>query len=107
MSVTNPEQSTETKWVERVAALLRQAESTPHPEEAAAFTAKATELITRHQISEAALAAATGNKVRPEEIVVHTFRTDAKYKQADWNLVLGVVSATNCQQRSFHGHRGT
>jgi hypothetical protein len=43
------------KMTERVRALLAKAESTPFPEEAESFTAKAQELIARHAINQAML----------------------------------------------------
>jgi len=46
------------KRMQKIEALLAQAEGTPYPEEAAAFARKAQELMTRWQIDEAVLAAA-------------------------------------------------
>lgn len=93
------------KWVERVSALLRQAESTDHPAEAEAFTAKAQELIAKFAISEAQLAAAQGRKIT-EQIVIYHFRGHPKYKDGDWSLVRGIVHATGCKERTFLGHKG-
>ena len=93
------------KWVERVSALLRQAESTDHPAEAEAFTAKAQELIAKFAISEAQLAAAQGRKIT-EQIVIHSFRSHCKYKEGDWTLIRGIAAACGCKERTFLGYRG-
>lgn len=49
------------KMLTRIRALLAKAESTDHPAEAEAFTAKAQDLMTRHAIDEALLADQTGH----------------------------------------------
>ena len=53
------------RMLDRVRALLAKAESTGFPEEAEALTAKAQELMARHRIDHALLAARTGSTEQP------------------------------------------
>ncbi|MEZ0065508.1 hypothetical protein ABIA32_001504 [Streptacidiphilus sp. MAP12-20] len=55
----------EPKLLARIRALLAKAESTEYAEEAEAFTSKAQELMTRHSIDEALLAARSGRADAP------------------------------------------
>lgn len=76
----------------RIRALLAKAESTPYEAEAVAFTAKATELMTRHAI-DAALLAGSG----AEEPVMVRIAVDAPYVAAKSLLLQTVAHHTRCR----------
>ena len=72
----------ESKILERIALLLRKAESTT-PQEAEALTEHAQRLMLRYGIEQARVQAAkVGRDVRPEEIVTRTLRFDGVYARA-------------------------
>ncbi|QXC59881.1 DUF2786 domain-containing protein [Aquihabitans sp. G128] len=86
--------TTET-WLNRVDALLAKAESTEFPDEAEALMAKAQELMARHAIDDAMLAAAgrrTGDEITSELVVV-----TAPYATAKAALLGAVARANHCQ----------
>ena len=76
---------------ERIAALLDKAASTPYEAEADAFVAKAQELMARHAIDDAMLAAARG---REDPITQEELGIVAPYASAK-SALLGVVARTN------------
>ena len=82
------------QMAERIAALLDKAESTPFPEEADAFMAKAQELMARHAIDEAMLDAARGTE---EEVVQVDVTIVAPYASAKSALLNAVASSNRCR----------
>ena len=80
--------------LDRVRALLAKAESTDFPEEAEAYTAKAQELMTRHRIDHALLAATTGKRDQPasRRVVI-----DNPYEAAKTLLLQVVAEANTCR----------
>lgn len=101
-SPRQPGSGTDT-WLVRVQGLLAKAESTEFPEEAEALMAKAQELMTRHAIDEAMLAAsgnAGADPVESEMIVV-----EAPYATAKASL-LGAVALANNSRCVFTGTEG-
>ncbi|MFV2103516.1 DUF2786 domain-containing protein [Micromonospora sp. LOL_024] len=60
-SGANGSSRVDARLLDRVRALLAKAESTTYPAEAEAYTAKAQELVTRHSLDEALLAARNGD----------------------------------------------
>jgi len=91
--------------LQRIRALLAQAESTTFEAEAEAFTAKAQELMTRHAVDAAIVAAASsrpGDAARP---VAVRLPVDAPYVDAKSLLLQIVASATRCRS-VFHADLG-
>ncbi len=80
--------------LERVRALLAQAESTTFEAEAEAFTAKAQELITRHAIDDALLA---GPAVRDDAPIAVRIPIDDPYADIKCLLVQVVAEHTRCR----------
>jgi Protein of unknown function (DUF2786) len=80
----------------RVRALLAKAESTEFPDEAEALTARAQELITRHTISEALLAAGTG-PARPDAASGRRVFVDNPYELAKTDLLDMVATVNLCR----------
>jgi hypothetical protein len=78
----------------RVRALLTKAESTDFPEEADAFTAKAQELMARHRIDHALLAATTGERDQP---VTRRVSIDNPYEAPKTLLLQVVAEANSCR----------
>jgi hypothetical protein len=85
--------------LERVRALLAQAESTTFEAEAEAFTAKAQELMTRHAIDRALLAAHTGRADTP---ITVRLPIDDPYVDAKSVLLHWVANSSRCRS-VFHG----
>ena len=83
--------------------LLAKAEGAATPEEADAYNAKAAELMARHGIDEALLAA-TGEK--RDEIATLKVDTPNPYPRAKADLLGGIGEALRCQV-VFHGATGT
>jgi hypothetical protein len=79
------------QMAERITALLDKAESTPYPEEADAFMAKAQQLMARHAIDEAMLDASRGSQ---DQIGQVEMTIVAPYASAKSSL-LNVVAASN------------
>lgn len=84
----------EPKQLARIRALLAKAEATTYAEEAEAFTAKAQELMARHSIDEALLAARSGDRTLPAAIRVGI---DNPYESAKALLLDAVASANRAQ----------
>lgn len=79
-------------YTARVLALLAKAESTDFPAEAEALMAKAQELISRHAIDEAMLAAAGGRK--DDTVETRRFVIPAPYASTR-SLLLSVIAEAN------------
>ncbi|MFC0507758.1 DUF2786 domain-containing protein [Micromonospora costi] len=85
---------TGSRILDRVRALLAKAESTTFPAEAEALTGKAQELITRHRLDEALLAATEQPRSRPGGVRLDA---DAPYAGAKALLVQEVAAANGCE----------
>ncbi|MGH9138580.1 MAG: DUF2786 domain-containing protein [Acidimicrobiales bacterium] len=83
------------KLLARVRALLAKAESTDYPEEAEALSAKAQELITRHSLDTAAVAAARGDTATTP--VMRRVWFDRPYVDGKSLLLHQVAAANRCQ----------
>ncbi|MBF9067942.1 DUF2786 domain-containing protein [Streptacidiphilus fuscans] len=84
----------EPKLLARIRALLAKAESTDYAEEAEAFTAKAQELMARHSIDEALLAARSGDRTLPGAIRIGI---DNPYESAKALLLDAVADANRAR----------
>jgi hypothetical protein len=84
----------ESRMLARVRALLAKAEATGFPEEAEALSAKAQELMARHSIDEALLAARTPAADGPGACRIGV---DAPYEQAKALLLDAVATANHCR----------
>ncbi|MEU1014638.1 DUF2786 domain-containing protein [Streptomyces sp. NPDC005898] len=82
----------EPRALTRIRALLAKAEATGYPEEAEALTAKAQELMARHSLDEALLAARTHARDTPGACRVGV---DAPYETVK-AILLDSVAAANC-----------
>ncbi|GAA2528435.1 DUF2786 domain-containing protein [Pilimelia columellifera] len=78
----------------RVRALLAKAESTTFAEEAEAYTRKAQELIARHRVDRALVAAASPLRAAPTATRVGV---DAPYEAENSLLLAGVATANRCR----------
>jgi len=87
----------ETRYLERVRALLAKAESTGFDEEAEAFTAKAQELMTRHSIDAALLASHAEGTQAGEQPTGVRIGVDDPYAQAKGYLLTVVGEASRCR----------
>jgi hypothetical protein len=90
-------------WLRRVQALLAKAESTEFTAEAEALLAKAQELMTRHAIDEAMLAATDG---RAAVIEAETVVIPVPYASAKASLLAQVAPANGCRCVRIGGSRG-
>ncbi|MFI9630026.1 DUF2786 domain-containing protein [Streptomyces sp. NPDC052042] len=84
----------EPRMLTRIRALLAKAEATGFPEEAEALTTKAQELMARHSIDEALLAARTHSAEAPGACRIGV---DAPYETAKAILLDAVASANRCR----------
>ncbi|MEU7578760.1 DUF2786 domain-containing protein [Streptomyces sp. NPDC041068] len=84
----------EPRTLTRIRALLAKAEATGYPEEAEALTAKAQELMARHSLDEALLAARTHAKDVPAACRIGV---DAPYETAKAILLDAVAAANRCR----------
>ncbi|MEU2119667.1 DUF2786 domain-containing protein [Streptomyces sp. NPDC016459] len=89
-----PEAAGEPRMLSRIRALLAKAEATGYPEEAEALTAKAQELMARHSLDEATLAAGAPSPETPGAIRIGV---EAPYEQAKAILLDAVASANHCR----------
>jgi hypothetical protein len=87
----------EVRHLERVRALLAKAESTEFDEEADALTAKAQELMTRHAIDDALLAAHGAGKRFGEQPSAVRIGIDDPYAQAKATLLAVIGEASQCR----------
>ncbi|MFE7468919.1 DUF2786 domain-containing protein [Streptomyces sp. NPDC057499] len=84
----------EPRMLTRIRALLAKAEATGFPEEAEALTTKAQELMARHSIDEALLAARTHSEEAPGACRIGV---DAPYETAKAILLDAVATANRCR----------
>ncbi|WP_424922253.1 DUF2786 domain-containing protein [Streptomyces sp. wa53] len=89
-----PPAAGEPRMLTRIRALLAKAEATGFPEEAEALTTKAQELMARHSIDEALLAARTHSAEVPGAVRIGV---DAPYESAKAVLLDAVASANRCR----------
>jgi hypothetical protein len=100
------ERSADQRMLDRVRALLAKAESTEFPEEAEAYTARAQELMARHSIDEALLAAAARDRSgRPGEPSGRRLFVDSPYEAAK-AVLLDVISGANRCRSIWHKNLG-
>lgn len=78
----------------KIRALLAKAESTEFPEEAEALSARAQELMARHSIDHALLAAKSGNKNKP---AARRLPVDNPYESPKATLLHAVAQANHCR----------
>lgn len=100
---SNPLAGTDADGVlHKVRSLLAKAESTTFPDEAEALTAKAQQLMDRHAIDRAMVAASTGRGSGPEgrEVTI-----DAPYAREKY-LLLAAVARANRSRAVFAQHDG-
>lgn len=90
------------KVLAKVRALLAKAESTPYPEEAAALTAKANELIAAYAIDLALVEEKTGRG----NIESKMFFIDAPYTKQKFLLLSAAAQANNCRAIMGLGEKG-
>ncbi|MFZ4187030.1 DUF2786 domain-containing protein [Streptomyces pseudogriseolus] len=88
------ERKPESRMLGRIRALLAKAEATGFPEEAEALSAKAQELMARHSVDEALLAAGTPAAEGPDAVRIGV---DPPYEQAKAVLLDAVASANHCR----------
>ncbi|MGY3337105.1 hypothetical protein ACVW0K_003204 [Streptomyces filamentosus] len=84
----------EPRMLTRIRALLAKAEATGYPEEAEALTAKAQELMARHSLDEAGLAAGAPSPQTPGAIRIGV---EPPYEQAKAILLDAVATANHCR----------
>ncbi|MET9955142.1 DUF2786 domain-containing protein [Streptomyces sp. NPDC006339] len=84
----------EPKTLSRIRALLAKAEATTYAEEAEALTAKAQELMARHSLDEATLAAGAPSPETPGAVRIGV---DPPYEQAKAILLDAVATANHCR----------
>ncbi|MEV6329670.1 DUF2786 domain-containing protein [Streptomyces sp. NPDC051909] len=84
----------EPKLLTRIRALLAKAEATTYTEEAEALTAKAQELMARHSLDEASLAAGAPAPETPGALRIGV---DPPYEQAKAILLDAVAGANHCR----------
>ncbi|MEV8590312.1 DUF2786 domain-containing protein [Streptomyces sp. NPDC051180] len=89
-----PPAAGEPRMLGRIRALLAKAEATGYPEEAEALTAKAQELMARHSLDEATLAAGAPTPETPGAIRVGV---EPPYEQAKAILLDAVATANHCR----------
>ncbi|MEU6097525.1 DUF2786 domain-containing protein [Streptomyces sp. NPDC047079] len=87
-------QQPESRMLSRIRALLAKAEATGYPEEAEALSAKAQELMARHSIDEALLAARAHTKDAPGACRIGV---DPPYETAKAVLLDAVATANRCR----------
>ncbi len=87
----------EERHLERIRALLAKAESTEFDEEADALTAKAQELMTRHAIDHAVLAAHGAGRSSGEQPSAIRIGIDDPYAQAKATLLSIIGEASQCR----------
>lgn len=84
-------------WMSRVLGLLAKAESTDFPDEAEALVAKAQELMARHAIDDAMVAAAGRRGAAAPEAETETVVVEAPYATAKAALLATVAAANRCK----------
>ncbi|WP_399886988.1 DUF2786 domain-containing protein [Streptomyces sp. BBFR51] len=86
----------ESRALARIRALLAKAEATGYPEEAEALSAKAQELMARHSVDEALLAA-QAHAPSPDAPGACRIGVEAPYEQAKAVLLDAVADANHCR----------
>ncbi|SCE63179.1 DUF2786 domain-containing protein, partial [Streptomyces sp. OspMP-M43] len=89
-----PPAADEPRMLTRIRALLAKAEATGFPEEAEALTTKAQELMARHSVDEALLAARTRSRETPGACRIGV---EPPYESAQAVLLDAVASANRCR----------
>ncbi|MFJ6100723.1 DUF2786 domain-containing protein [Streptomyces sp. NPDC092359] len=89
-----PAAAGEPRMLTRIRALLAKAEATGYPEEAEALTAKAQELMARHSLDEATLAAGAPSPETPGALRIGV---EPPYEQAKAILLDAVATANHCR----------
>ncbi len=85
-------------WLGRVQAMLAKAESTDFPEEAEALLSKAQDLMARHAISEAMVAAERARRGGAQDVVgSRRIVVEAPYASAKRVLLGAVANANGCR----------
>jgi hypothetical protein len=84
----------ESRMLTRIRALLAKAEATGYPEEAEALSAKAQELMARHSVDEALLAAQAPD---PDAPAACRIGVEPPYEQAKAVLLDAVATANHCR----------
>ncbi|CAL9514427.1 DUF2786 domain-containing protein [Streptomyces sp. enrichment culture] len=84
----------ESRMLARIRALLAKAEATGYPEEAEALSAKAQELMARHSVDEALLAAQAPD---PDAPAACRIGVEPPYEQAKAVLLDAVATANHCR----------
>ncbi|WP_309055504.1 DUF2786 domain-containing protein [Streptomyces sp.] len=92
--VLPPAAAGEPRMLTRIRALLAKAEATGYPEEAEALTAKAQELMARHSLDEASLAAGAPSPETPGAVRIGV---EPPYEQAKAILLDAVATANHCR----------
>lgn len=89
--------------IDRIRKLLELSKST-NEHEAAAAAARATELMRKHEIDQAVLAATAPGETPPEEIITDGIGKE-QGKSTSWRVLIGqgVAAATGCRQWSAGG----
>nr|WP_244291236.1 DUF2786 domain-containing protein [Streptomyces subrutilus] len=87
----------EPRMLGRIRALLAKAEATTYPEEAEALSAKAQELMARHTVDEALLAAAGGGKGPAQVPGACRIGVEPPYEEAKAVLLDAVATANRCR----------
>jgi hypothetical protein len=101
-AVSRPVRAVDQRMLGRVRALLAKAESTEFPEEAEALSARAQELMARHSIDHALLAAESGV---PEEPIGRRLAIDNPY-EGPKAVLLDLVAAVNRCRTVWHRELG-
>ncbi|MFJ4549751.1 DUF2786 domain-containing protein [Streptomyces sp. NPDC088817] len=91
---TTPAPRAESRMLTRIRSLLAKAEATGYPEEAEALSAKAQELMARHSVDEALLAARTP---APDAPGACRIGVEPPYEQAKAVLLDAVATANHCR----------
>jgi len=94
--------TTQEKYADRIAKLLRKAESTT-PEEAEALFAKAQELMAKYAIDEAMLRAAGNLSQKDDPLTEEEFVTVGIYRHALYMIDFYVLSVNGCEVVEFTG----
>lgn len=92
--VTNPVPDPDAGVLHKVRSLLAKAESTTFPDEAEALSAKAQQLMDRHAIDRAMVAAAGGGASRPEG---RTLLVESPYARPKFQLLTELARANRCR----------
>jgi hypothetical protein len=89
--------TTQESYADKIAKLLRKAESTSSSHEAESLVAKAQELMTKYAIDEAMLAAARKGKPSADTIVTEEFVSTGNFLVAFGNLCHHLVQNNDCK----------